>query len=261
MRPGAPQAPFRSPPEVDDGPGPPERPRNSTLEGQFEDRRRGRPSAAPLGGTARLVARSRVLTFLDTLPGPYDPGMSQAPLHYARTTRVVLRYAIVMTAVSLLSGVAFQESGKKLPVGSVDPGLRLEAILSLALVHGHVMLAAVLVPIAMLGALHLARAAGGRDVKPLTTKMLTHGYLPFATLTVLLMLYKGYHFLLAVRGGDHDLGAIDARLFGGSSGLRHAVYGTSHTVMAVALGLFLFGLWRGLRPARPDARTDAAAAG
>ncbi len=182
----------------------------------------------------------------------YDPGMSTAPEHYAGTTRVVLKFATVMTAVSLLSGVSFQESVKKLPVGSIDPGLRLEAVLGLALVHGHVMVAAVLIPIAMVGALYLARAAGGRDVKPITTKMLTRGYLPFVTISVLLMLYKGYHVLLAVRGGDHNLAAIDGRLFGGSSALRHAVYGVSHTAIAVALGLFMIGVWRALRP--PKAR-------
>lgn len=174
--------------------------------------------------------------------------MSQYPEHYAATTRVVLKFATVMTAVSLLAGISFQESAKKLPIGSLEPGLHAEAVSSLALVHGHVMVAAVLIPIAMVGALYLAKAAGGRDVKPITTKMLTRGYLPFVTASVLLMLYKGYHFLLAVRGGNHDLAAIDQAFFGGSTAARHAVYGISHTAMSVALGLFMIGLWRGLRP-------------
>mgnify|MGYP006969498599 CR=1 FL=1 len=170
------------------------------------------------------------------------------PDHYAAATRTVLRYSIVMAIVSLLAGIAFQESAKKLAPGALDAGLHLEAVLPLAFVHGHVMVAAVLLPIAMLGALFIARAAGGRDVKPLTTRMLTRGYLPFVTATVALMLYKGYHVLLMVRAGEHDLAAIDAAYFGGVKAARHAVYGVAHTAMAVALGLFLFGLWRSLRP-------------
>ncbi len=179
--------------------------------------------------------------------------MSSLPDHYAATTRVIVKFSTVMTAIALLAGVSFQESSKKLPLGSLDPGVHLEAVLPLALVHGHIMVAAVLVPIAMVGLLFMARAAGGRDVKPMTTKMLTRGYLPFVTATVLLMLYKGYHFLLSVRGGEQDLAAVDAAFFGGSSAARHAVYGLAHTVMAVALGLFLFGLWRSLRPKKDPA--------
>lgn len=178
--------------------------------------------------------------------------MTSVPDHYAAATRTVLKFSIVMTGIALLAGVSFQESGKKLAPGSLDPGLHLEAVQSLALVHGHIMVAAVLVPLAMVGALFLAQKAGGRDVKPITTKMLTRGYLPFVTGTVLLMLYKGYHVLLKVRGGEHDLGVIDAAFFGGSKAARHAVYGIVHTVMAAALMLFLFGLWRSLKP-RPKA--------
>jgi hypothetical protein len=176
--------------------------------------------------------------------------MSQPPPpHYAQATRTVLRYAIVMTVIALLSGVAFQESSKKLPDAAVLAGLGLDSSLNLALVHGHVMVAAVLVPIAMLGAAFLSRAAGGSEIKPLALKTLTRGYLPLVTITIALMLYKGYHVLLSVRGGEHDLLAIEASYFGGVTAARHAVYGVAHTGMFVALAFFLFGLWKSLRPA------------
>ncbi|MCE9593672.1 MAG: hypothetical protein K8S98_05725 [Planctomycetes bacterium] len=62
------------------------------------------------------------------------------PAHYASATRTLLRYAVVMLFVGLLAGVAFQESSKKLDYTVVGAGARLEAVLGLALVHGHVLL-------------------------------------------------------------------------------------------------------------------------
>ena len=167
--------------------------------------------------------------------------------HYVQATRVVLRFAIVMAVVGLLTGVLYQESSKKLPDAAVDAGVGLEAVLSLSLVHGHILVAAVLLPIGMLGAAFLARVAGGRELSARALKFLSHGYLTFVSGAVLLMLYKGYHTLLAVRGGELDLLKIDAAYFGGNVALRHGVYGVVHVGMFVGLLLFLIALWRSLR--------------
>ena len=180
---------------------------------------------------------------------------SSVPAHYRDCTRTLLRYAVVATIVALLSGVLFQESSKKLSYADAAPGLRLESLLSLALVHGHVFLVAVLIPIAMASALFLARKVGGAELSSRTLHWLTRGYLPFAALTVALMLYKGYHVLLAVRHGARDLDAVDASFFGGNALVRHSIYGTAHTAMAVSLGVFAIALWRSL------ARGGAAARG
>ena len=174
--------------------------------------------------------------------------MTAQPEHYTQASRTVLKYASAMVIVSMLSGISFQESAKKLPAAAVREGLGLDSVLRLALLHGHVMVATVLVPIAMLGALYLARAAGGRVLEPWKVKVLTRGYLPFVTLTVMLMLYKGYHVLLSVRRGQMDLLQIDASYFGGVTALRHIVYGISHVGMGVSLGIFAVVLWRGLAP-------------
>jgi hypothetical protein len=168
------------------------------------------------------------------------------PAHYAAAVRTLLRYAVVMTIVSLLAGVLFQESSKKLDYAEVAPGPRLEAVLSLALVHGHVLVTGVLVPIAMAGALLLARRVGGSELSS-SLRWLTRGYLSFVTATVALMLYKGYHVLLAVRFGERDFDAIDASYFGGLAWLRHGVYGLSHVGMGVSLTVFVVGLWRSLK--------------
>ncbi len=173
----------------------------------------------------------------------------EAPAHYRASLRTLVRFAAGMTIFALLSGVLFQESSKKLDYAAIAPGARLEAVLSLALVHGHVFLVGVLIPIAMGGALLMARKAGGAELSPTALQWLTRGYLPFVTLTVLLMLYKGYHTLLSVRFGARDFDAIGASYFGGLSWLRHGVYGLSHIAMALSLGVFVVALGRSLKRA------------
>lgn len=172
--------------------------------------------------------------------------MSDLAPHYARTLRTLLRFAVVATIVALLSGILYQESAKKLTHDAVAPGLHLQATLSLALVHGHVFVSAVLLPIAMAGALLLARAAGGGELGPRPLLALTRVYLPFVTVTLALMLWKAYHVLLLVRWGEADLAAVDARFFFGAKLGRHLVYGATHVGMALGLGTFVVALWRSL---------------
>ena len=173
---------------------------------------------------------------LDNLPG-----------HYRRSLIALLRYAIVMGFVGLLAGLAFQESTRKLTYAMAGAGLHLEAILGLALVHGHVFVMGTILPLVLGGALLMARKAGGREVGPRAMAWLVRGYLPFAAASILLQLVKAYHVLLAVRGGASDLAVIDAAFLGGSHLLRMGLYGIIHTGMGVTLGVFLVALWRSLR--------------
>jgi len=92
----------------------------------------------------------------------------------------------------------------------------------------------------------VARRIGGGEVSARSISFLTRGYLPFLSISLALMLYKGYHVLLGVRGGGKDMDVILGDLFGGSAALRHSIYGVSHTVMAVCLCTFLVGLWKSL---------------
>jgi hypothetical protein len=177
-----------------------------------------------------------------------DPIMSNPdlPHHYRVAARTLVRFACVMTVVGLLSGVLFQESAKKLPPGAVDAGLHTKATLRLALVHGHVIITAVLIPIACAAALLIARRIGGAELGTKSLGWLTRGYLPLLCISMSLMLIKAYHVLLSVRGGELDLAAIDARFFFGQTMLRHAVYGLSHFGMALSLCVFFIALWRSL---------------
>ena len=176
-----------------------------------------------------------------------EPATREVPDHYRAATRTLLRYAVAMTLVALVSGVLFQESSKKLDYAEAAPGLRLEAVVSLALVHGHVFVTGVLIPIAMAGALFLGLRAGGAALSSRPLTWLTRGYLPLVAVTMLLMLYKGYHVLLSVRHGVLDLDRVDASYFGGLTWLRHGVYGFAHVGMALSLGVFVIALWRSLR--------------
>lgn len=172
------------------------------------------------------------------------------PDHYGTATRTLLRYAMIMIIIGLLSGIAFQESSKKV---SLTPGpdgpAYWDTTLRLAVVHGHVFVTGVLMPVALLGMLHLARYHGGREVSRRALTWVLRLYIPFTSATVALMLLKGYHFLLAVRGGQTDMIAIDASYLGGNVGLRHGIYGLSHVGMAVGLGIFVWCLWKSLKTA------------
>ena len=166
---------------------------------------------------------------------------------YRDALRALLRYAIVMAIVGLLVGVAYQESAKKLSLEKTGAGLHLEAVIGLALVHGHIFTIGVLLPLALAGALLMARRAGGREIGQRSLDWLVRGYLPAAAVTLVLQLVKGYHVLLAVRGGQMDLAAIDHAFLGGQEVLRYALFGVSHTAMGVCLVVFLVALWRSLR--------------
>ena len=184
----------------------------------------------------------------DTVRSMATEPSSPIPAHYARALRTLVRFACAMTIVALLSGVLFQESSKKL---SPTHELHVQATLRLALLHGHVFVSAVLMPLACAGMLLIARRIGGRELGPKPLAWLTRGYLPLVCVTLTLMLVKSYHVLLAVRGGGTDLEAIDERFFFGATMARHVVYGAAHIGMALALGVFVVAVWRSLRAARP----------
>jgi len=171
---------------------------------------------------------------------------AKLPETYDSALRTILRYSIAMTIVGLLAGASFQESAKKLSFADAPAGLHLEAILQLALVHGHVFTIGVLLPLALAGALLIARHLGGKEVSGRSLAWLTRGFLPLAAASLALHLYKGYHFLLMARAGQRDFAVIDHALFGGSHVLRFGIYAVVHVGMSVALGVFVVQLWRSL---------------
>ena len=169
------------------------------------------------------------------------------PESYRSVVRTVIRYAVVMAFVGLLVGISFQESAKKLPFDDAPAGVHLESVIQLALVHGHVFVMGVLLPLTLAGALLMALRVGGRELSPRGLAWLVRGYLPLAAGSLALHLYKGYHVLLMARAGERDFAVIDQAFLGGSHVLRYGVYAVIHAGMGVALGVFLVFLWRSLR--------------
>ncbi len=162
------------------------------------------------------------------------------PSHYKEVYRCFIKYACWMTLFALITGILFQESGKKVSYEEFGPGMHWESVYHLALLHGHSFLIGVLIPTALIVLLHVALVLGA---EPLGEKGLKWGkmlYLAGATVSIALMLYKGYHFMLSVRGGETNFAVIEASLFNGISGLRHGLYGLSHTSMGVGLGMLVW---------------------
>lgn len=170
------------------------------------------------------------------------------PQPYRTFYRTHLRFALVMILVALLAGISFQESAKKVHITDAVPvGAHLEFILSLALVHGHIFLVGVLLPLAFTWMLHLTLTLG---LQPLSGRSLTWAsglYLPGSILTVALMLLKGYHLVLGVRHGAVDFNRLNEAFLGSSHLLRAGAYGTGHFVMALGMGILGVGLWRSLK--------------
>lgn len=167
---------------------------------------------------------------------------------YKRFYRTHLRFALVMILVALLAGVCFQESGKKVHITEAVPvGAHLEYILTLALLHGHIFLVGVLIPLAFTWMLHLSASLGLEPLSGRTLGWTSAFYIPGAILTVLLMLLKGYHFVLGVRHGALDYPALNETFLGSSHALRAGAYGFAHFIMALGMGILGVGLWRSLK--------------
>jgi len=170
------------------------------------------------------------------------------PEHYKRFYRTQLRFALSMMVVALLAGICFQESGRKVLITEAVPvGAHLEYLLSLALVHGHIFLIGVLLPLAFTWMLHLTQSLGLEPVSPRSLTWTSALYIPGTILTIALMLLKGYHLVLGVRHGATDFNKLNEAFLGSSHLLRAGVYGLGHFVMALGLGILVAGVWRTLR--------------
>ncbi|MEM0950805.1 MAG: hypothetical protein AAGI66_01525 [Cyanobacteria bacterium P01_H01_bin.74] len=169
------------------------------------------------------------------------------PEHYKCAFKVYLRYAIIMTVFGLLMGIIYQESSKKAPISDALPaGAHLEAVLHLGLVHGHAFLIGVLIPLAVNWMLTLGLLLGAKPIGSKSLKIGTWLYLPSSVIAIALMIYKGYHYVLGVRGGQFDLLVLHHTLFGGNHVIRAIVYASTHTAMAVGLSIIAIQVWKSL---------------
>ena len=169
------------------------------------------------------------------------------PAYYKSIYRIYLRFSLIMLAVALLVGIATQESAKKAPISALLPaGNHVEATLHLSLVHGHIFLIGVLIPLALTWMLYLGLSLKFAPLSEKSLKWATRLYLPAAALAIGLMLYKGYHFILGVRSGITDIGLLNDTLFMGNHALRAAAYGLTHTAMSIGVFIFIVSYWRSM---------------
>jgi hypothetical protein len=176
------------------------------------------------------------------------------PESYRRFLRITVRYALVMLAAGLLAGISFQESGRKLTLDMAPAGAHLEFLLVLAMVHGHAILLGCLLPLAMAGMLLMGLRLGAPPVPDRALAWSMRLAYPGIALSVLLMLAKGYWFVLGARFGALDLGRLDKAFLGHPALLRAALFGAAHLAMGLGLGILGLALWRALsRPSSGQA--------
>lgn len=172
------------------------------------------------------------------------------PDYYGRWAKIYVKFALIMSSIGLLSGFAYQESTKKAPISDVLPlGAHLEATYHLSLVHGHALLMGAILPLTLLWMLYL----GTRMDRPALSKnLLSIGstlYLAGTAVATLLMLYKGYHLLLGIRGdeflaGKQTFETIEHGFFGGNEAARKSVYALSHIALSGGFFTLVVGLWK-----------------
>ncbi|MBL8031795.1 MAG: DUF2871 family protein [Candidatus Doudnabacteria bacterium] len=157
-----------------------------------------------------------------------------------------------MAAFALIAGILFQESTRKVTYEAVGAALHWEAVYHLALLHGHSFIIGVLIPVAILVAMQFSLMMGGAIISEKSLKWGVLLYQIGVVLSVLLMLYKGYHYVLSVRKvlssgmGQLDIAQIQHSFFGGQELLKQVVYGVSHVAMSAGIIVLLVGIWRSL---------------
>ena len=168
------------------------------------------------------------------------------PEHYRKLYLSFIRLACWMVFFGLLSGILFQESTRKVPHGTPSPGIHWEAVYHLALVHGHVFLIGVMIPLAVLTLLQFSLLLGAQPIGSRAARWGSLLYHSGAGLTALLILYKGYHYVLSVRAGQLDFAIIHETYFAGSHLLRAIVYGIAHSALGAALIILVVAILRNL---------------
>ena len=174
--------------------------------------------------------------------------MPTLPAHYRKFYISFIKLACFMIIFALVAGILFQESGtRKIHYdGKFTPGVPWESLYHLALLHGHVFLIGVLVPMAMLVMAQFGLIVGGSELSAKSLKLTAALYHSGAGATVLLMLYKGYHYVMAVRGNQMDFAVIDDSFFGAQHVVRAIGSGLSHTAMGAGLSILAVSILKSM---------------
>lgn len=163
------------------------------------------------------------------------------PKHYKQAWRLMIRFALLMISVGLLFGIMYRESTRR--VAMLPQADHWAATEHLVLVHGHTFLLGVLIPVAVMALMYHSLLVGGRELKASPLLLHVRLYLIGAFASICLLVYKGYHYVLAVRAGELDFQIIAESMFGGNELLRGASYAISHILMGSGLSALALSLW------------------
>jgi hypothetical protein len=124
------------------------------------------------------------------------------------------------------------------------------AKLPLDLVHGHIFMFAVLVPLSFCLLLFFSRLIGGDEIRKRSLLISFIMYFGGSTISLILMIAKGISMEETfARNPNESFAIVNSQLFGGSLGLRSALYGIFHVLTACGLLMFVTSisksLWKG----------------
>src|SRR6478609_11535510 len=182
--------------------------------------------------------------------------MSALPKHYRLLYASFIRLACTMILFALFTGILHRESTRHLSYANLAPGIHWEAIYHLALVHGHIFMIGVILPIITLVMLHFGMILRAAPLSETTIAWGKRLYHTGAGLMLGLFIYKAYHYVLSVRFGLLDFSKIETTYFAGNSLLKALLYGLSHTSMSVCLGIFAVGLLKTM-PSVKQVKTES----
>lgn len=168
------------------------------------------------------------------------------PSHYRSFYVRFIKFSLIMLVFGGFAGVLFQEMTGKIKFAELAPGVHLEALYRLALVHGHSFLIGAVMPIVWIAILEVCRKLGCREVSEKSLAWVFWTYLTGCASVIGLLLYKGVHYVVCVKRGERDFDAIHASIFGGVRWLRAIAYASAHTIATIALVIFAVVIWRSL---------------
>lgn len=172
----------------------------------------------------------------------------ELPAHYRGFYRFNTIFALVMLVMGGIAGLVYVELAKPLDFQKAPPGVHLETIYRLAILHGHCFLVGAVVPMVWVLILQVGRWLGCRPVGAAALRWSQWTYIPGAISILALLGYKGWHYVdrVLAYGPEADFSRIHAELFGGSrlySGLAH---GVGHTIATIGLIIFTVAVIRSL---------------
>ncbi len=157
---------------------------------------------------------------------------------YKSTLRVLVLTACVGVFIGIFAGLLTTEIRLTIPYSKIPPGMHLEAVLHLEILHGHIITVLAILPITMAGMLTFARMAGGSEIASKFLPRFAMLYLIGAWLSMAIMATRAFQVAYLAKNGATDFDAIDEKVLF-SAPLRTFVYICAHIPLTGGLVSFV----------------------